>query len=74
MNIYFFERNSNIWYDEADSMVIIAESAESAKNIIEKENCYGDEGLSVWVEMEPELVGISNLKEEKLLCVSFNAG
>lgn len=74
MNIYFFTRQTPIYYDETESMVIIAKSVESAKSIIKKENCYGDEGLNVWLEMEPELVGESNSQEEKALCINFNAG
>ena len=79
MNIYLVERidMEYDWYDTFDSFVCVAENEKDAKQIHPTGNSFFDKGNFGWVDdinnIKVSLVGVSEIKEEKVILSSFNA-
>ena len=77
MNIYLVSQSANNDYDTYDSMVVIAETEERAKELTIREHPY-ESYFNTWASYDDltcELVGFAfKGSEEKIILESFNAG
>lgn len=80
MNIYYISQDENNDYDTYDSMVVVANSEEEAKQIHPRRDGWIDNIWNVWASsperVKVELVGTASNKyrEPGIILASFNAG
>ena len=70
-NIYLLSQSVNRGYDTYDSMIVVAESEETARNMKPTNNldawCYPE-------DIQVELIGSANEPDQRIILTSFNAG
>ena len=73
MKLWILARLGFVGYDEADGIVVAAESATDAR-MLASEHC-GDEGKSVWLdEKSASCLVLAPGKTPRVIIVDFNAG
>lgn len=78
MNLYLIQQTVNQNYDTYDSAVVVAESAEEARNMHPAGYCHDQENMRTWAR--PEDVSVKCIGtaaagvEAGPVCASFNAG
>ena len=75
MKIFYIERNDRYDYDEYDSAVVIAETADKAVELLKQEHGYNSGSLhQEWGHYDVSVTELVPDGEPRIIIESFNAG